>query len=80
MHDSTGASGNIVGPQMGVLVGDANATRRVDAADVSSVRQEALQTVTTSNFRDDLNACRRVNAANASIAWRDTLHSLPSTP
>ena len=52
----------------------------VDAADVSSVRQQTLQTVSTSNFRNDLNASGRIDAADVSIARQDTLHSLPSTP
>jgi PKD repeat protein len=80
VHDSTGATGDIVGPQMGVLLGDVNASGRVDAADVSSVRQQTLQTVTTSNFRDDINASGRIDAADVSVARQNTLHSLPSTP
>jgi hypothetical protein len=52
----------------------------VDAADVSSVRQQTLQTVSTSNFRNDLNASGRIDAADVSIARQDTLHALPSTP
>ena len=72
--------GTVVGPQMGVLVGDVNASGRVDAADVSSVRQQTLATITTSNFRDDLNASGRIDASDVSVARQDTLHSLPSTP
>ena len=72
--------GTVVGPQMGVLVGDINASGRVDAADVSSARQQTLQPLTSSNFRDDLNASGRIDAADVSIARQDTLHSLPSTP
>ena len=34
---------------MGVLLGDVNASARVDAGDVSLVRQQTLQTITTSN-------------------------------
>jgi hypothetical protein len=78
--DATGASGNIVSPQLGILVGDVNASGRVDAADVSSVRQQTLVTVSTSNFRNDLNTSGRIDAADVSIARQDTLHSLPSTP
>jgi hypothetical protein len=65
---------------MGVLLGDVNASRRVDAADVSLVRQQTLQTVTTSNFREDINASGRIDAADVSIARQQTLTSLPSTP
>jgi hypothetical protein len=75
--DSTGATGDVTGPQVGILVGDVNASARVDAADVSSVRQQTLQTVTTSNFRNDLNASGRIDAADVSVARQQTLTSLP---
>jgi PKD repeat protein len=76
--DSTGATGNVISPQMGILVGDVNASGRVDAADVSSVRQQTLQAITTSNFRDDLNASGRIDAADVSVARQNTLHSIPT--
>jgi hypothetical protein len=75
--DATGATGDVTGPQMGVLLGDANASARVDSADVSSVRQQTLQTITTSNFRNDINASGRIDAADVSIARQQTLTSLP---
>lgn len=59
------------------LLGDVNSSRRVDAADVSSVRQQTLQTLTTSNFRNDLNTSGRIDAADVSIARQQTLTSLP---
>jgi hypothetical protein len=62
---------------MGVLLADVNSSRRVDAADVSSVRQQTLQTVTTSNFRNDVNTSGRIDAADVSIARQQTLTSLP---
>ncbi len=71
-----GDFGNISWP-MGVLLGDVNASRRVDAADVSLVRQQTLQTVTSSNFREDINATGRIDAADVSIARQQTLTSLP---
>ncbi len=66
---------------MGVLLGDVNASRRVDAADVSLVRQQTLQPVNdnpgTSNFREDINASGRIDAGDVSIARQQTLTSLP---
>jgi hypothetical protein len=79
-HDATGATGNEPEVQMGVLVGDDNGSGRVDAADVSSVRQQTLQTITVANFRNDLNASGRIDASDVSLARQNTLHSLPSTP
>jgi hypothetical protein len=76
VRDVGGHIGDVSGT-MGVLVGDVNASKRVDAADVSSVRQQTLQTVTTSNFRNDINASGRIDAADVSIARQQTLTSLP---
>jgi hypothetical protein len=60
--------GNVISPQMGVLLGDVNASGRVDAADVSSARQQTLQTVSNSNFREDINASGRIDGTDVSIA------------
>jgi hypothetical protein len=75
--DSSGNFSSAVSASMGVLLGDVNASRRVDAADVSSVRQQTLQTVTASNFRNDINVSGRIDAADVSIARQQTLTSLP---
>ncbi len=62
---------------MGVLIGDVNGSGRVDAADVSLVRQQTLQQVTPDNLREDINASGRIDAADVSIARQQTLTSLP---
>ncbi len=62
---------------MGVLLGDVDGSRRVDAADVSLVRQQALQPVTGSNFREDINASGRIDSGDVSIARQQALTSLP---
>jgi hypothetical protein len=58
-------------------MGDVNSSKRVDAADVSSVRQQTLQTLTNLNFRNDLNTTGRIDGADVSIARQQTLTSLP---
>jgi hypothetical protein len=78
--DATGNAASVVSPQLGILIGDVNGSGRVDAADVSSVRQQTLTAVTSSNFRNDLNASNRVDAADVSVARQNSLHTLPSTP
>jgi hypothetical protein len=75
VNDGTNV-GDVVIP-MGMLLGDVNASRRVDSSDVSSVRQQTLQTVTISNFRNDLNASGRIDAADVSVARQQSLTSLP---
>jgi hypothetical protein len=77
VSDSLGNFSPTVAGQMGVLLGDVNASGRVDAADVSMVRQQTLQSVTSSNFREDVNASGRIDAADVSIARQQTLTSLP---
>jgi hypothetical protein len=75
--DSAGNYSDAISAPMSVLLGDVNGSGRVDAADVSSVRQQTLQTITSSNFRNDLNASGRIDAADVSIARQQTLTSLP---
>ncbi len=75
--DALGNSSPAVAGSMGVLIGDVNASRRVDAADVSLVRQQTLQPVTSANFRADINASGRIDAADVSIARQQTLTLLP---
>jgi hypothetical protein len=74
---SNGTGNGDVSIFMGMLLGDVDATGRVDAADVSLVRQQTLQTVTSSNFREDVNASGRIDAADVSIVRQQTLTSLP---
>jgi hypothetical protein len=74
--DDHGNQGNVPAT-FGVLLGDVNGSKRVDAADVSSVRQQTLQTITTSNFTNDINTSGRIDAADVSIARQQTLTSLP---
>jgi uncharacterized repeat protein (TIGR03803 family) len=75
--DSLGNFSPVVAASMGVLLGDVNSSRRVDAADVSSVRQQTLQTIDALNFRNDINANGRIDAADVSVARQQTLTSLP---
>jgi hypothetical protein len=77
VHDSAGDFSSAVSVQVGVLLGDVNASGRVDAADVSLVRQQTLQAVTTSNFREDVNTSGRIDAADVSLVRQQTLTSLP---
>jgi hypothetical protein len=78
VNDSTGRhSDSLSSPEMGFLLGDVNASGRVDAADVSSVKQQTLQAIDTSNFREDVNASGRIDAADVSMVRQQTLTSLP---
>jgi hypothetical protein len=67
--DVTGASGNVLSPQMGVLVGDVNANGVVTNADVSLVKAQVAAggNVDSSNFRDDVNANGVLTNADVSL-------------
>jgi hypothetical protein len=77
VNDAAGHHSNSISTTFGILTGDVNASRRVDAADVSAVRQQTLQPVDSTNFRNDVNASGRIDAADVSIVRQQTLTSLP---
>jgi hypothetical protein len=58
--------GNIVIP-MGVLTGDVNANRTVNAADVSQGKSLIGRPVDQTNFESDVNANGSINAGDVSI-------------
>jgi hypothetical protein len=78
--DSTGNAADVVGPQMGVLVGDVNANGLVDGNDVSGVQGQTRQPVTSANFREDVNASGGIDGNDVSITQGHTRTSLPSPP
>jgi hypothetical protein len=80
VQDSEGNTGDIVGPQMGVLIGDVDASGRVDSTDVFQVRQQTLQNANSSNFRADVDASGRIDSTDVFITRQQTLTSLPSPP
>ncbi len=62
---------------MGVLVGDTNANRAVNASDVSQTKGQSGQPVTASNFRSDVNANGSINAGDINIVKANSGHSIP---
>jgi hypothetical protein len=85
VHDMAGNSGTVVGPQMGVLVGDVNgdavnATGLVDSGDVFLVRQQTGQTTTSSNFRKDINASGLIDSGDVFLTRQRTGTQLPTPP
>ena len=62
---------------MGVLAGDTNANRTVNAADVSQTKGQSGQPVTAANFRNDVNANGSINAGDINIVKANSGHSIP---
>jgi hypothetical protein len=77
VQDALGDSGNVVGPQMGVLIGDVNGSTVVDSGDVFLVRQQTARTASSSNFRDDVNATGLIDSGDVFIVRQHTATSLP---
>ena len=63
---SVNGIGNIVIP-MGLLAGDVNANRTVNAADVSQAKSLIGRSVDQTNFESDVNANGSINAGDVSI-------------
>ena len=84
LFNVTDALGNTVSavssPEMGVLVGDVDASGRVDSTDVFDERQDSLQSTNASNFRADVDASGRVDSNDVFVTRQESLTSLPSPP
>ncbi len=75
--DSTGNSGNVVGPRMGVLAGDTTADTFVNSGDIAQTKSQSGLTLTNSNFREDLNADGSINSGDISLAKAHSGTALP---
>src|SRR5204863_5240445 len=62
---------------MGFLIGDVNANRAVNAADIALTKSQTGQTVTASNFRADVNANGSINAGDTAIVKQNIGMVLP---
>jgi hypothetical protein len=79
--DAAGNSGNILSPQMGVLIGDVNATGGVDGNDVAAVQSQTRQPVNSdAEARFDVNATGAIDGNDVAITQGHTRTSLPSAP
>ncbi len=75
-----GITGNVLSPQIGILVGDVDTTGRVDGNDVSAVQSHTRQTPDTTTFRYDVNATGRIDGNDVSTTQSQTRAGLPSSP
>ena len=62
---------------MSILIGDTNANRTVNAADVAQTKSRLGQTIDATNFRSDVNANGSINAADTAIIKQHSGTSLP---
>jgi hypothetical protein len=81
VNDSAGnSSSSVLGPSMGVLVGDVNASGIVTSGDTNLCKAQALQPVTSANFRNDINASGAITTGDVNIIKQNALQQLPSPP
>jgi hypothetical protein len=81
VSDSAGNnSSSVLGPSMGVLIGDVNASGTVTSGDTNLCKAQALQPVTNANFRDDINASGSITTGDVNIIKQNALTKLPSAP
>jgi PKD domain/Dockerin type I domain len=78
--DHTGATGDVISPQVGILVGDVDHSGRVDSTDVFQVRQNSLQTAGSSNFQTDVDTSGRIDSTDVFQTRQDSLAALPTPP
>jgi hypothetical protein len=74
VNDGTSV-GNVSIP-MGVLLGDVNASGVVTSGDTNLCKAQALQPVTSSNFRNDINASGAITTGDVNIIKQNALSHL----
>jgi hypothetical protein len=79
--DMAGNAGNVVSPQMGVLIGDVDATIGVDGNDVAAVQSHTRQAVNSdAQARFDVNATGAIDGNDVALTQSHTRTSLPTPP
>ena len=78
--DSAGNFSSAVSASMGVLIGDVNATGVVTSGDTNLCKAQALQPVTSANFRCDVNASGSITTGDVNIIKQNALTRLPTAP
>jgi Dockerin type I domain len=63
--------------QMGVLLGDVNASGHVDAGDIGAIQQVNSQTANSTNFRADVNASGHIDAGDIGLTQSQNSTGLP---
>ena len=75
--DSAGNFSPSIVAQMGVLIGDVDASGLVDGNDVSAVQSQTRQSVNGTNFRYDVNTSGVIDGNDVSMTQGHTRTSLP---
>jgi len=74
--DSANNFSTAISTQMGVLIGDVNASGVVTSGDTNLCKAQALQPVTGANFRNDVNASGSITTGDVNIIKQNALAHL----
>jgi hypothetical protein len=80
VQDSEGNTGDIVGPQMGVLIGDTTANGAVNSSDIAQTQSQSGQPVTVDNFREDVTVNGSINSSDIALVQSKSGTALPTPP
>ena len=77
VKDSLGNASSVVAISMGVLIGDTTADRFVNSADIGQTKSESGNSVSESNFREDLNLDDFINSGDISLVKSKSGTAIP---
>jgi hypothetical protein len=80
VQDSKGNTGDVIGPQMGVLIGDTTANGSVNSSDIAQTQSQSGQLVTTGNFREDVTVNGTINSSDIALVQSKSGTALPTSP
>ncbi len=75
--DSAANSGSVVGPQVGILLGDTTASGDVNSSDIGQTKANSGQTTDGTNFRTDATVNGVVNSSDIGTIKSQSGASLP---
>src|SRR5207244_9951636 len=75
--DSLGNFSSATSVSMGVLIGDTNADRSVNSADIGQTKSQSFHTVVQGNFREDVNVDGSINSADIGLVKSKSFTALP---
>jgi hypothetical protein len=80
VQDSGGNTGDVIGPQMGVLIGDTTANGTVNSSDIAQTQSQSGQLVMANNFREDVTANGEINSSDVAFVQSQSGTALPPAP
>jgi hypothetical protein len=75
--DTVGNNTATLSVDMGVLMGDVNVSHVVTSGDTNLCKAQALQPLTSDNFRDDINVSGTITTGDVNLIKQNALSSLP---